>query len=127
MPTYRQSKRGSETTDYRLLMPDTLLLTSDCGCWLVDEGKKMTNVIQFAKSGEVREVPDNLVKRLRDFEQWMRDPEAQKFTLSSDLFDEAADRIEKLYEYISVYEDQTNIMLMRIDELEAKLAEKEDD
>jgi hypothetical protein len=87
----------------------------------------MTNVIQFAKSGEVREVPDNLVKRLRDFEQWMRDPEAQKFTLSSDLFDEAADRIEKLYEYISVYEDQTNIMLMRIDELEAKLAEKEDD
>ena len=39
---------------------------------------------------------DDLVKRLRDFEQWMRDPEDQKFTLSSDLFDEAADRIEQL-------------------------------
>ena len=39
---------------------------------------------------------DDLVKRLRDFEQWMRDPEDQKFTLSSDLFDEAASRIEQL-------------------------------
>jgi hypothetical protein len=39
---------------------------------------------------------DDLVKRLRDFEQWMRDPEEQKFTLSSDLFDEAASRIEEL-------------------------------
>jgi len=39
---------------------------------------------------------DDLVKRLRDFEQWMRDPEAQKFTLSSDLFDEAANCIEQL-------------------------------
>ena len=41
---------------------------------------------------------DDLVKRLRDFEQWMRDPEDQKFTLSSDLFDEAASRIEELEE-----------------------------
>jgi hypothetical protein len=37
---------------------------------------------------------DDLVKRLRELEQWMRNPEDQKFTLSSDLFDEAADRIE---------------------------------
>ena len=41
---------------------------------------------------------DDLVKRLRVFEQWMRDPEDQKFTLSSDLFDEAASRIEQLEE-----------------------------
>jgi hypothetical protein len=41
-------------------------------------------------------VTDDLVKRLREFEQWMRNPEDQKFTLSSDLFDEAADRIEQL-------------------------------
>ena len=39
---------------------------------------------------------NDLVKRLRDFEQWMRDPEDQKFTLSSDLFDEAANHIEQL-------------------------------
>lgn len=39
---------------------------------------------------------DDLVKRLRAFEQWMRDPDDRNFTLSSDLFDEAADRIEEL-------------------------------
>jgi parvulin-like peptidyl-prolyl isomerase len=39
---------------------------------------------------------DDLVKRLRDFEQWMRNPEDQKFTLSSDLFDEVANRIDEL-------------------------------
>jgi hypothetical protein len=44
---------------------------------------------------------DDFVKRLRDFEQWMRDPEDQKFTLSSDLFDEAADRIEELETYLA--------------------------
>jgi len=39
---------------------------------------------------------DDLVKRLRDFEQWMRDPADKEFTLKSDLFEEAASRIEKL-------------------------------
>ena len=39
---------------------------------------------------------DDLVKRLRDFEKWMRGPDNQNFTLSSDLFDDAADRIEYL-------------------------------
>lgn len=37
---------------------------------------------------------DDLVKRLRDFEQWLREPAGKNLTLSSDLFDEAADRIE---------------------------------
>ena len=44
---------------------------------------------------------DDLVKRLREFEQWMRNPEDQKFTLSSDLFDEAADRIEQQERYLA--------------------------
>lgn len=39
---------------------------------------------------------DDLVKRLRELEQWMREPEAKSLTLTSDLFDEAADRIEEL-------------------------------
>jgi hypothetical protein len=39
---------------------------------------------------------DDLVKRLRDFEQWMREPADKEFTLTSDLFDDAASRIEKL-------------------------------
>jgi hypothetical protein len=39
---------------------------------------------------------DDLVKRLRDFEQWMREPADKEFTLTSDLFDEAASRIEQL-------------------------------
>jgi len=39
---------------------------------------------------------DDLVKRLRDFEQWIREPASENFTLKSDLFDEAAERIEQL-------------------------------
>jgi len=38
----------------------------------------------------------DIVKQLRNFEQWIRDPKNQNFTLSSDLFDEAANRIEEL-------------------------------
>jgi hypothetical protein len=39
---------------------------------------------------------NDLVKRLRDFEQWMREPEDKGFILTSDLFDDAASRIEQL-------------------------------
>jgi hypothetical protein len=48
---------------------------------------------------------NDLVKRLRDFEQWMRDPDSQKFTLSSDLFDQAADRINELWARKEVLEE----------------------
>jgi hypothetical protein len=39
---------------------------------------------------------DDLVKRLRELEQWIRKPDVPALTLSCDLFDEAADRIEQL-------------------------------
>jgi DNA mismatch repair ATPase MutS len=39
----------------------------------------------------------DIVERLRNLEQWIRNPEGQNFTLSSDLFDEAADEIERLH------------------------------
>ncbi|MFZ9406465.1 MAG: hypothetical protein ACO26U_05140 [Burkholderiaceae bacterium] len=61
---------------------------------------------------------DDLVKRLRDFEQWMRDPDSQKFTLSSDLFAQAADHIEELNRAFEAYATET---MERIDELEAAL------
>jgi len=38
----------------------------------------------------------DIVKKLRDLEQWIREPEGKSFTLSFDLFDEAADEIERL-------------------------------
>ena len=43
----------------------------------------------------------DIVKQLRNFEQWIRDPKNQNFTLSSDLFDEAANRIEELESSLS--------------------------
>jgi len=55
---------------------------------------------------------DDLVERLRD----KNCCDATKCNC-----DEAADRIKKLYEYIGAYEDQTNIMLVRIEQLEAAL------
>ncbi len=61
---------------------------------------------------------NDLVKRLRDFEQWMRDPDSQKFTLSSDLFAQAADHIEELNRAFEAYATET---MERIDELEAAL------
>jgi multidrug resistance efflux pump len=39
---------------------------------------------------------DNLVARLREFESWLRDPHGKPLTLTSDIFDEAADEIERL-------------------------------
>ena len=39
----------------------------------------------------------DIVERLRNLEQWIRNPEGQNFTLSSDLFDDAADEMERLY------------------------------
>ena len=39
----------------------------------------------------------DIVERLRNLEQWIRNPEGQNFTLHSDLFDEAADEMERLY------------------------------
>jgi hypothetical protein len=39
---------------------------------------------------------EDLVKRLRELEQWIRKPDVPALTLSCDLFDEAADRIEQL-------------------------------
>jgi len=39
----------------------------------------------------------DIVKRLRNLEQWIRNPEGQNFTLHSDLFDEAANEMERLY------------------------------
>jgi len=83
----------------------------------------MTNVIQFAKSGEVREMPDILVERLRAGDHTIKMPDGSIEYINH----AAADLIVKLYEYISVYEDQTNVMLMRIDELEAKLAENHEE
>lgn len=71
---------------------------------------------------------DDLVKRLREFEQWMRNPEDQKFTLSSDLFDEAASRIEELeaqrdyfqQQYVRKCEHEFEVR-KRIEQLEAAL------
>jgi hypothetical protein len=39
----------------------------------------------------------DIVKKLRDLEQWIREPEGKSFTLSFDLFDEAANEMERLY------------------------------
>lgn len=36
------------------------------------------------------------VEKLRKLEQWIRNPEGKSFTLASDIFDEAADEIERL-------------------------------
>jgi hypothetical protein len=47
----------------------------------------MTNLIQFAKKGEVREMTDDLVKRLRDL---VNDDDTEMLAW------EAADRIEQL-------------------------------
>jgi len=55
-----------------------------------------------------------IVKRLRNFEQWIRDPKNQNFTLSSDLFDEAANRIEELES--SLWNNITNITKPQIQE-----------
>jgi hypothetical protein len=38
----------------------------------------------------------DIVERLRNLEQWIRNPEGKSFTLTSDIFDEAADEIERL-------------------------------
>ena len=38
----------------------------------------------------------DIVERLRKLEQWIRNPEGENFTLASDIFDEAADEIERL-------------------------------
>ena len=56
----------------------------------------------------------DIVKRLRNFEQWIRDPKNQNFTLSSDLFDEAANRIEELES--SLWNNITNITKPQIQE-----------
>jgi hypothetical protein len=39
----------------------------------------------------------DIVKKLRDLEQWIREPERESFTLPFDLFDEAANEMERLY------------------------------
>ena len=39
----------------------------------------------------------DIVKKLRDLEQWIREPEGESFTLPFDLFDEAANEMERLY------------------------------
>jgi hypothetical protein len=39
----------------------------------------------------------DIVKKLRDLEQWIREPEGESFTLHFDLFDEAANEMERLY------------------------------
>jgi len=81
----------------------------------------MTNVIQFAKSGEVREMPDILVERLRAGDHTIKMPDGSIEYINH----AAADLIEKLYEYIKVYQDQTNIMLDRIKKVEDALQERQ--
>jgi len=39
---------------------------------------------------------NNIAARLRAFEAWLRDPRGEPLMLTSDLFDEAADEIERL-------------------------------
>ena len=39
----------------------------------------------------------DIVKKLRDLEQWIREPEGESLTLPFDLFDEAANEMERLY------------------------------
>jgi hypothetical protein len=64
-------------------------------------------------------VTDDLVKRLRE------EVNDHMFgIIQSPLQLEAADVIEKQREYIAVYQDQTNILLNRIEELEKLLEEK---
>lgn len=38
----------------------------------------------------------DIVERLRALEAWIRKPEGEQFTLNTDLFDDAADEIERL-------------------------------
>jgi hypothetical protein len=66
---------------------------------------------------------DDLVERLQkqfSIDEIMRRPNFVATVYQSER-DEAANRIKKLYEYIGAYEDQTNIMLNRIDELETMI------
>jgi hypothetical protein len=55
------------------------------------KGLGMTDLIQFAKNGEMREMTDDLVKRLR-YEQSLLLPESNWRQLT----EQAADRIEQL-------------------------------
>lgn len=57
---------------------------------------------------------DDLVNRLRNYCDG-----------NNDLMDTAADMIEKQQEYIEAYQDQTNILLTRIDQLEKALENKD--
>jgi len=57
---------------------------------------------------------DDLVKRLRNYCDG-----------NNDLMDAAADMIEKQQEYIEAYQDQTNILLTRIEQLETALKGKQ--
>jgi hypothetical protein len=43
----------------------------------------------------------DIVKKLRDFEKFLRDPKPGEHTIKSDIFDEAADEIERLREKLS--------------------------
>lgn len=45
----------------------------------------------------------DIVKKLRGLEQWIREPEGKSFTLHFDLFDEAADEIERLRKALATY------------------------
>jgi hypothetical protein len=44
----------------------------------------------------------DIVKKLRDFEKFLRDPKPGEHTIKSDIFDEAADEIERLRERVAV-------------------------
>jgi hypothetical protein len=90
----------------------------------------MTNVIQFAKSGEVREMPDIFVERLRAGDHTIKMPDGSIEYINhaaADLIEKLYDFIEKQAKYIEAYQNQTNILLRSVEMLEAKLAEKEDD
>lgn len=69
--------------------------------------------------------PDDLVKRLRGFEQWLREPAGKNLTLSSDLFDEAADIIEALRSALQSSLEACGRATDRIEQLDEQLSKSQ--